>query len=228
MTLVKATLPSLVLALVACGPAPVGGGDAAPPDSSRGLVSGDGALSDLSARNSAPPDMALADLAMPDLAMAPPPDLTALAMPDSAMPDSAMPDSAMPDLAMPDLAMPDLAMPDLAIPDLEMPDLVMSPDLAMPDLEPACSASTGQNCGSCGGVVLCDGSCSITTPPNLGQACGDPACGGTVRCDGTCSTPANYGAVCGTFGTCHCYKTIDCNGMCVDDPSCFCCGAIPC
>ena len=55
--------------------------------------------------------------------------------------------------------------------------------------EPACGAccvaNQGQSCGSCGGVVLCDGSCSVSTPADYGLACG--SCGGTIQCDGSCS-----------------------------------------
>ena len=43
----------------------------------------------------------------------------------------------------------------------------------------------GQSCGSCGGVVQCGGTCSISTPSNYGESCGD--FGGTIVCDGTCS-----------------------------------------
>lgn len=49
---------------------------------------------------------------------------------------------------------------------------------------PGSASSAGQMCGSCGGNVQCDGSCSVATPGNFGQACG---CGGTVLCNGTCS-----------------------------------------
>jgi hypothetical protein len=72
-------------------------------------------------------------------------------------------------------------------------------------------ASYGQPCGSCGGVVLCDGTCSKATPANLGAACG---CGGVVLCDGSCSAPAaapNYGLPCGTCGLGGTYL---CDGSC--------------
>jgi hypothetical protein len=39
---------------------------------------------------------------------------------------------------------------------------------------------------------------------------------------------ANAGQVCGSFGTCHCDKIIDCTGACIDDPGCLCCGTVPC
>lgn len=75
----------------------------------------------------------------------------------------------------------------------------------------------GGNCGSCGGKVQCNGSCSVATPANFGQSCGN--CGGTVRCDGTCSvaTPASYGQACGNCG-----GTVQCDGTCsVATPSTF-------
>jgi hypothetical protein len=76
-----------------------------------------------------------------------------------------------------------------------------------------CSIATPSNfgaaCGSCGGTVQCDGSCSVATPSNFGAACG--SCGGHVQCDGSCSvaTPANFGAACGSCG-----GHIQCNGSC--------------
>jgi hypothetical protein len=65
------------------------------------------------------------------------------------------------------------------------------------------------SCGSCGGTVQCDGTCSIPNPPNLGAACG--SCGGTIQCNGACSipTPSNLGRTCGSCG-----GTIQCNGAC--------------
>jgi hypothetical protein len=66
----------------------------------------------------------------------------------------------------------------------------------------------GPACGRCGGVTLCDGSCSKPTPGNLDAPCGK--CGGKVRCDGSCSVtdPSNLGASCGNAGK------IDCSGGC--------------
>jgi V8-like Glu-specific endopeptidase len=78
--------------------------------------------------------------------------------------------------------------------------------------EGACSVPTpanhGADCGLCGGKIGCDGACSAPTPADFGAPCG--SCGGTVRCDGTCSvpTPANFGALCGACGT------IQCDGTC--------------
>ncbi|MEJ7596670.1 MAG: membrane dipeptidase [Kofleriaceae bacterium] len=48
-----------------------------------------------------------------------------------------------------------------------------------------CDAAAGQACGSCGGTVQCNGTCSAVTPPSYGQACG--SCGGTITCNSTCS-----------------------------------------
>ena len=78
----------------------------------------------------------------------------------------------------------------------------------------------GQSCGSCGGTIQCDGSCSISTPGNYGQQCncGPCGCGGTIQCDGSCSgpnpTPSNYGQSCGNCGT------IDCSGNCFNQGVC--------
>lgn len=49
------------------------------------------------------------------------------------------------------------------------------------------SISTGREprCGLCGGTVRADGTCSVATPPGVGQPCG---CGGKVQCNGTCTT----------------------------------------
>lgn len=73
----------------------------------------------------------------------------------------------------------------------------------------------GGSCGSCGGKVQCDGSCSVVTPANFGKPCG--SCGGTVQCDGTCSvaTPETFGQGCGSCG-----GTLGCGGGCsVPTPS---------
>jgi hypothetical protein len=72
----------------------------------------------------------------------------------------------------------------------------------------SCDPNTGSSCGSCGGVVQCDGSCSIATPSNLGQTCGSLSC------------------------VCHIsiLKAIDCSGHCVPTDVCsdICCGVLPC
>jgi hypothetical protein len=77
----------------------------------------------------------------------------------------------------------------------------------------SCSVPTpptlGQSCGSCGGKVQCDGSCSVRDPGNLNQPCG--SCGGKVQCDGSCSVrdPGNLNQPCG-----HCGGKFLCNGSC--------------
>jgi hypothetical protein len=89
----------------------------------------------------------------------------------------------------------------------------------------ACVPNEGAACGSCGGVVQCNGSCSIPTPQNLNTSCG--ACGGHVQCDSSCSipTPPGTGAPCGSCG-----GTVMCNGACSVTPpanfgaSCGSCG----
>jgi hypothetical protein len=94
-----------------------------------------------------------------------------------------------------------------------VPSLASPPD--MPAVEAgACGAQAqpadyGKTCGSCGGTVKCDGTCTVATPANFGAACG--SCGGTVKCDGTCTvaTPANFGATCGSCG-----GKIKCDGTC--------------
>jgi hypothetical protein len=70
-------------------------------------------------------------------------------------------------------------------------------------------ASFGMSCNSCGGTIECNGACSTTPPPNLNQSCG--SCGGTVQCDGSCSvkTPGNFGASCNSCG-----GTVKCDGSC--------------
>src|SRR6266700_7504271 len=63
-----------------------------------------------------------------------------------------------------------------------------------PDAEDAsCSPFVATPCGACGGTIRCDGSCSVSTPTNLGTSCG--SCSGHIQCDGTCSLPppANLG-----------------------------------
>jgi hypothetical protein len=77
----------------------------------------------------------------------------------------------------------------------------------------AAPASFGSPCGSCGGTVQCDGSCSVPAPTNFAGSCG--SCGGKVLCDGSCSvpTPANFGVSCN-----QCAGTIQCNGSCNPPP----------
>lgn len=63
---------------------------------------------------------------------------------------------------------------------------------------PTCVAPApelSRDCEACGGVVACDGSCSVGVPPDLGAACG--SCGGTIACNGSCSvmTPSDYGSM---------------------------------
>ena len=85
---------------------------------------------------------------------------------------------------------------------------------------PGSASSAGQMCGSCGGNVQCDGSCSVATPVNLGGVCG---CGGTVMCSGSCSMPncpagqQCSGGVCATPSGClpagsDCADGTCCNG----------------
>lgn len=77
----------------------------------------------------------------------------------------------------------------------------------------SCSVPTPSNvnasCGSCGGHIQCNGACSVATPPGTGNSCG--SCGGTLQCNGACSvaTPWNLGAACGSCG-----GSIQCNGAC--------------
>ena len=72
----------------------------------------------------------------------------------------------------------------------------------------------GQSCGLCGGTIKCDGTCSIPTPSNYGQPCGNQ---GTIQCDGTCSRPCDsrQGQACGNCGT------YDCLGNCINQGLCF-------
>jgi hypothetical protein len=66
-----------------------------------------------------------------------------------------------------------------------------------------------KTCGSCGGVVRCDGSCTVVTPTTYNSVCG--SCGGKIGCDGNCTiaTPATYNSVCGSCG-----GKIGCDGNC--------------
>jgi len=64
-------------------------------------------------------------------------------------------------------------------------------------------AGYGTPCGSCGGTITCDGTCSVATPPNLGADCWYDCGGGThnyggqcyeestIGCDGNCSPPSD-------------------------------------
>ena len=75
-------------------------------------------------------------------------------------------------------------------------------------------AKAGMDCGRCGGVWQCDGTCSKPEPANYDQPCN--RCLGKVKCDGTCSSvePSNYGQPCSRCG-----GTITCAGTCsIADP----------
>jgi len=50
-----------------------------------------------------------------------------------------------------------------------------------------CAANVGSACGSCGGAIQCNGSCSVPTPPNFGATCQNACHTGTIQCDGTCN-----------------------------------------
>jgi hypothetical protein len=77
----------------------------------------------------------------------------------------------------------------------------------------SCSQPTprklGTACGSCGGRVQCDDRCSVPTPEDFGRACGP--CGGIVQCDGSCTVayPDHYGDACGACG-----GAVQCDGSC--------------
>jgi hypothetical protein len=65
------------------------------------------------------------------------------------------------------------------------------------------------------------GGCTVAAPPDFGTSCGDSNCMGTILCDGTCSrtTPSNYGQFCLTMCTnpdtgCSLEGTINCSGQC--------------
>ncbi|MBI4146250.1 hypothetical protein HY489_02835 [Candidatus Woesearchaeota archaeon] len=92
-------------------------------------------------------------------------------------------------------------------------DITTSPEgpvRYLPVTQRGCSADLGKSCGKCGGIVKCDGTCSIQTPANIDASCGK--CGGKIKCDGTCSiqTPANIDQPCGCGGK------INCVGTCTD------------
>jgi hypothetical protein len=48
------------------------------------------------------------------------------------------------------------------------------------------SNGTGTRCGSCGGIVLTGGACSVATPTNHGTPCG-PDGAGRIQCNGVCT-----------------------------------------
>ncbi len=58
--------------------------------------------------------------------------------------------------------------------------------------ELSCVSNLGDDCGECGGEILCDGSCSVSTPSNYGDSCYPPGVvkdcydPGTINCDGNC------------------------------------------
>jgi hypothetical protein len=87
------------------------------------------------------------------------------------------------------------------------------PEAATCDCAQPAGEDLGEPCGSCGGTMQCDGTCSVETPDDVGTICGN--CGGKIRCDGSCSipTPQNLGEVCGS----HCEGTIQCDGQCSAD-----------
>ena len=65
------------------------------------------------------------------------------------------------------------------------------------DAGPSClapAAEVASVCASCGGVVACDGTCSVRASSTMGQPCG--SCGGTIDCNGNCTiaTPSDYGS----------------------------------
>jgi hypothetical protein len=81
-----------------------------------------------------------------------------------------------------------------------LPDAEVVPDGVV------CDPKRGQSCGTCGGVYLCNGTCNLTDPPDLGSACG--SCG-TIQCNGTCSPgdPPDLGTSCGSCGKIQCNET---------------------
>jgi hypothetical protein len=51
----------------------------------------------------------------------------------------------------------------------------------------SCDPGVGGSCGDCGGTILCNGSCSISTPSNLGDSCTtDCIATGIINCSGEC------------------------------------------
>lgn len=73
----------------------------------------------------------------------------------------------------------------------------------------ACVEGAGVSpCGMCGGVLRCDGTCSVPSPANIGQSCN--ACGGKVTCNGCVpAPPAGFGTTCNDCG-----GKINCQGAC--------------
>ncbi|MBI3035074.1 hypothetical protein HYY71_02020 [Candidatus Woesearchaeota archaeon] len=83
--------------------------------------------------------------------------------------------------------------------------------VSAPSPTQSCAANAGAGCGSCNGVIRCDGTCSIADPPNFRAPCG--RCNrGTIDCSGNCqgdrsdcgapgaTGPINGGS-CGNCGT---------------------------
>lgn len=73
----------------------------------------------------------------------------------------------------------------------------------------ACVEGAGISpCGMCGGVLRCDGTCSVPSPANIGQSCN--ACGGKVTCNGCApAAPSNFGTTCNACG-----GKVNCQGAC--------------
>jgi hypothetical protein len=76
-----------------------------------------------------------------------------------------------------------------------------------------CARGLGSPCGPCGGMIRCDGGCSVRDPEFLGKSCG--SCGGTFQCNGSCSVvdPPDLGKPCGSCG-----GKVVCGGCSVVDP----------
>ena len=93
---------------------------------------------------------------------------------------------------------------------------------SFPDGRCLCPAlNAGAACGSCDGIVQCDGSCSKQTPPGLGTACGCEN-KGQVKCDGSCSVA---GRPDDCTGACEAGKKA-CGSKCIANSSC--CTATDC
>ena len=84
---------------------------------------------------------------------------------------------------------------------------------AINDGDFACYVEQGRSCGSCGGRIKCDGTCSVSTPNNYGRSCGGNSCtnSGRIRCSGSCGGTSYKpsGTSCGTNKEC------DGSGSCV-------------
>ena len=84
---------------------------------------------------------------------------------------------------------------------------------AINDGDFACYVEQGRSCGSCGGRIKCDGTCSVSTPNNYGRSCGGNSCtnSGSIRCSGSCGGTSYKpsGTSCGTNKEC------DGSGSCV-------------